>query len=160
MAAQGAIRQRAHCRDLVTLLAANAVLLPIYNAALDSSNLLTKVAGVGLYTVLMVVISGILGAIVVGIYFVVTSFLRGMHAEMSFSALGIKDYKNFLRMRIDKGTLTIYPVALDKVPGRFGWCVPSSRDDPFDPKPLIAPKRPMKPRLIEAPIVITRPVAR
>ena len=153
----GSVHTAAH---LFALLSTNAVLSPIYAAALESSNLMTKVVGVALYTVLMVVIGGVLGAIVVGVYFVLTSFLRGMHAEMSFSALGIKDYKNFLRMKFDKDSLTIYPIALDKVPGRFGWCVPSSSDDPLDPKSLIAPKRPMKLRLIEAPIVITRPAGR
>src|SRR5262249_12415202 len=142
---------------LFTLLATNAVLSPIYAAALASNNLVTKVIGVGFYTILMVLISGMLGAIVVGVYFVVTSFLRGMHAEMSFSALGIKDYKNFLRIRIDKESLTIYPIALDKVPGRFGWRAPLPRDEPLEPKPLIVPKRQMKPRLIHEPIEIRRP---
>ena len=76
--------------------------------------------GTGLYTVLMIVIGGILGAFVFGIYWVVTSLLFGMHQD-SFSALGIRNYKNFLRMKFEKDKLTIYPIALDKVPGRLGW---------------------------------------
>jgi hypothetical protein len=141
---------------LTALLATNSVLGLIYNFSVEMSNFMAKVAGVGLYTILMVLIGGILGALIVGFYFVLTSWLRGMHAEMSFAALGIKDYKNFLRMKFEKDKLTIYPIALDKVPGRYGWRARKPNDAPLDHEPLIVPARPMKPRLIETPIEITR----
>jgi hypothetical protein len=81
---------------------------------------------------------------------VVTSLLFGMHQD-SFSALGIKNYKNFLRMKFEPDKLTIYPIALDKVPGRYGW---EPRDKDAVEGSLINPKKKLKPRLIEGPIVI------
>jgi hypothetical protein len=138
------------------LLATNSVLGLVYNEAVEQTDFAVKVAGVGLYTTLMVLIGGVLGAFVVGFYFVLTSWLRGMHAEMSFAALGIKDYKNFLRMKFEKDKLTIYPIALDKVPGRHGWRARKPKDTPIDHEPLIVPARPMRPRLIEPPIEIAR----
>ena len=39
----------------------------------------------------------------------------------SFSALGIRNYKNFLRMKFEKDKLTIYPLGIDKVPGPDHW---------------------------------------
>jgi hypothetical protein len=81
-----------------------------------------------------------------------------MHPD-AFSALAIKDYKNFLRMKFEKDKLTIYPVALDRVPGPKEWR-PWRRSDYKDPnlkhRPLLVPKRDMKPRLIEGPIEIHR----
>jgi hypothetical protein len=139
---------------LIVLLATNSVLGLIYNFAVERSNFIVKVAGVGLYTTLMVLIGGTLGALIVGFYFVLTSWLRGMHAEMSFAALGIKDYKNFLRMKFEKDKLTIYPIALDKVPGRYHWRARKPNDTLLEHEPLIVPTRPMKPRLIEPPIEI------
>ena len=111
-----------------------------------------KVPGIALYTALMIIIGGILGAFVFGIYWVVTSLLFGMHPD-SFSALGIRNYKNFLRMKFEQDKLTIYPIALDKVPGRIGW---KPRDKDAVDGPLIDPKKALKPRLIEGPIVIER----
>jgi hypothetical protein len=75
-----------------------------------------------------------------------------MHPD-AFSALGIKNYKNFLRMKFEPHKLTIYPIALDKVPGRRGW-KPCAFDTANPEESLIAPKRRLKPRLIEKPIEI------
>jgi uncharacterized protein YecT (DUF1311 family) len=145
----GTLHTAAH---LTMLLATNSVLDVVYNFFAESHNLFVKVPGIALYTALMIIVGGILGAFVFGIYWVVTSLLFGMHPD-SFSALGIKNYKNFLRMKFEKDKLTIYPIALDKVPGRFGW---KKRDEGALEGSLINPKKPLKPRLIEGPIVIER----
>ena len=136
---------------LAALLATNSVLGLIYNHFVDSHSFIEKVFGVGLYTLLMIIIGGTLGAFVFGIYWVVTSLLFGMHPD-SFSALGIKNYKNFLRMKFEPGKLTIYPIALDKVPGRTGW-----RAHTGESVSLIDPKKELTPRLIETPIEIEKP---
>jgi hypothetical protein len=141
---------------LTALLTANSILNVIYNWAYGQTYFPLKVTGVGIYTILMILIGGFLGAFIVGVYFVLTSWLRGMHAEMSFAALGVKNYKNFLRMKVEKDRLTIYPIALDKVPGRFGWRERKPGEAPLDHAPLIVPINPMKPRLIEPPMVIVR----
>ena len=61
--------------------------------------------------------------------------------------------------RPEQHKLTIYPIALDKVPGRRGW-KPCAFDTANPEGSLIAPKRRLKPRLIEKPIEIKGPVTR
>ena len=95
------------------------------------------------------------GSFIVGAYLLVSSRVWGRHGEQAFSALRIEDYKNFLRLHLDaEGTLTIYPIGLDRVPRR--WRRPR-RDDPRDEGPSSQlPDDPSAtaPRLIEPPIVI------
>lgn len=58
-----------------------------------------------------------IGSMIMGIYLFVSLHVFGRHDNEAFSALKIEDYKNFLRMHIDKnGDLTIYPVKIEKVP--------------------------------------------
>jgi Calcineurin-like phosphoesterase len=135
---------------LTVLLATNSLLAIVYNFFSESQNFIVKLFGTCLYTFLMIVIGGILGAFVFGIYWVLTSLLFGMHQD-SFSALGIRNYKNFLRMKFEPDRLTIYPIALDKVPGRMRW-----QEDKTGSGSLIEPKKRLRPRLIETPIVIKR----
>ena len=137
---------------LTVLLATNSLLAILYGFFADSQSFLVKVAGTSLYTVLMVIIGGALGALVFGIYWVLTSVLFKMHQD-AFSALGDPNFKHFLRMKFEEDKLTIYPVALDKVPGQMGWqeCEAGLNGSGS----LIEPKKPLRPRLIET-IVIKR----
>ncbi|MBS0642235.1 MAG: metallophosphoesterase [Proteobacteria bacterium] len=60
---------------------------------------------------------GILGAKLLGVYFLFCLNVFGVHWNEAFSSLRIADYKNFLRLHIDcSGKLTVYPVGLAKVP--------------------------------------------
>lgn len=68
-------------------------------------------------------------------------------------ALGIRHYEHFLRLRFEPEQVTIYPIAIDKVPGRRGWRAASAGERAQSP-PLIVPKDALKPRLIEEPIPI------
>jgi hypothetical protein len=135
------------------LLATNALLAIVYNFFAESQNFIVKLLGTCLYTFLMIVIGGFLGAFVFGIYWVLTSLLFGMHQD-SFSALGVKNYKNFLRMKFEPNQLTIFPIALDKVPNRMGW--QECEEGKTGNGPLIEPKKKLRPRLIETPIEIKR----
>jgi hypothetical protein len=75
-----------------------------------------------------------------GIYLLACLNLAGRHWNEAFSALRIRHYKNFLRMRIDaSGRLTIYPIGLSDVP----------RDKSVPPH-----NPPLSPELIESPIMI------
>ena len=140
---------------LTVLLATSTVFGLIYTFfGAPENSLLDKLLALSVYSALMIFIGGALGSIVYGCYWVITSLLFSMHPE-SFGALGIKDYKNFVRMKFEKDTLTLYPVALDTVPGRFGWRARRSGEYE-DHKPLIVPVKKLKPRLIEEPIVIRR----
>jgi hypothetical protein len=110
------------------------------------------------FAAITIIIGGLIGGFIFGCYWVITSVVFGMHPD-AFSALAIKDYKNFLRMKFEKDKLTIFPVALDRVPGPREWR-PWRRKDYGDPKlrhrPLLIPKSDLKTRLIEGPIEIKR----
>jgi len=107
-----------------------------------------------------ILIGGVIGAFIFGCYWVVTSVLFGMHQD-AFSALSVQDYKNFLRMKFEEDKLTIYPIALDRVPRRREWRARDPKKDIGVAKnmPLLVPKREMKPRLIEGPIRIEKGAA-
>ena len=104
-----------------------------------------------------IAIGSLIGAFIFGCYWVITSVLFAMHPD-AFSALAIKDYKNFLRMKFERDKLTIYPIALDRVPGRREWRpFNQKRDRGLRHRPLLVAKGDLQARLIEGPIVIARP---
>ena len=105
------------------------------------------------YAAVSIAMGGFVGALIMGVYWTLTSTLLNMHCGDAFGALGIRDYKHFLRMRFGPDEVTIYPIALDKVPGRRGWRVATAEEQARTPS-LILPKMPFKPHLIEPPIVI------
>lgn len=77
-------------------------------------------------------------ATIFGVYLWVSLNGFGRHWNEAFSSLAIKDYKNFLRMKIDgKGELHLYPIGLETVPEGGGT------------------PRTLKPHLIEGPIIIS-----
>ena len=100
-------------------------------------------------------LGGLLGGFVMGLYWTLTSTLMNMHTGDAFGALGIKDYKHFLRIRLEPDRAVIYPVALDKIPGPSGWrwkLRPNETRPTHNPQ--ILPVKPLIPRLLEEPIVI------
>ena len=101
------------------------------------------------------IFGGILGGIVMGLYWTITSTLFNMHTGDAFGALGIRHYKHFLRIKLERDRATIFPIALDKVPGRRGWRWELKAGETWPAHhPQIMPKEPLDPRLIEVPIVI------
>jgi hypothetical protein len=84
---------------------------------------------------------GFLSATILGAYFFLCLTFFRKHQTEAFSALRIQNYKNFLRMCIDRrGQLIVYPIGLQRVP----------RDDG---EQLRNP--PLAPHLIEPPILIS-----
>lgn len=66
----------------------------------------------------MLLVGGLLGGFLTGVYLLIAERFPGLHlhAEEVFSAQHIEDYKNFLRLHIDKSEqLTIFPVGVTKV---------------------------------------------
>lgn len=92
----------------------------------------------------------IVGSAVTGLYLLVSLDVFGRHGEQAFAALKVEDFKNFLRLHIARdGSLTIYPVKIDRVPRRWrdriAGDATSSR---------VVPDEPLRAELIEPPIVI------
>jgi hypothetical protein len=85
-----------------------------------------------------------------GLYLLISLNVFGRHGEQAFAALRIQDEKNFLRLHITRdGALTIYPVKIERVPRRWrdrvaGDATPSA----------VVPDEPLRPALIEPPIVV------
>ena len=92
----------------------------------------------------------IVGSIVMGLYLLVSLNLFGRHGEQAFVALKIQDFKNFLRLHIARdGSLTIYPVKIERVPRR--WRARAAGDPTAS---RVIPEEPLRPELIEPPIVV------
>jgi Calcineurin-like phosphoesterase len=97
---------------------------------------------------------GLLGGLIMGLYWTLTSMFLNLHTGDAFGALGIKDYKHFLRMKLEPDKVTIYPIAVDKIPGRKGWRAWTEGEIQPGYKPKIVPVAPLMPHLIEPPIII------
>lgn len=53
-----------------------------------------------------------------------------LHANGAFASLRIRDYKNFLRIRIDASGLSVYPIGIRKVPTQWQLKTPQvAKDD-------------------------------
>ena len=67
-----------------------------------------------------VILGAIVGPFILGLYLFVSIRIFGRHSTEAFSSLRIQDFKQWLRLRIDAaGTLTIYSIAIDRVPRRW-----------------------------------------
>ena len=97
---------------------------------------------------LIVILGWIVGSIVMGIYLAISLNVFKRHSNEAFSALACPDWKNFLKLRIDRnGALTIYPVGIRRVPRT--WKEAGAGDIPrFLPNDVKA----TLPELIEGPI--------
>ena len=107
-----------------------------------------------LYPFEMMLAGGLIGGFIWGCYWVLTGLLWHMHAEDAFAALRIKHYRNFLRMKFEPDQLTIYPIGLDKVPRFDGWTSHPADGPVPDGRSVVVPRQPLRPHLIEEPIVI------
>jgi hypothetical protein len=63
---------------------------------------------------------GVVGGFVLGLYLLISMSVFGRHANEAYSALRIQDFKQWLRLRIDReGVLTGWCFAIDRVPRRW-----------------------------------------
>jgi 3',5'-cyclic AMP phosphodiesterase CpdA len=93
----------------------------------------------------------IVGSAVMGLYLLVSLNVFGRHSEEAFSALAIQDFKNFLRIHVAAdGTVTIFPVRIDRVPRRWRERAAAQAGNPS----RWVPDGPLGTGLIERPIVL------
>jgi hypothetical protein len=85
-----------------------------------------------------------------GVYLLISLNTARRHGNEALSALRIEDYKNFLRLHVHPGGLTVYPVGLRKVPR--AWKVAEDRK-PGEPW-FVPACGALEPELIEEPITI------
>jgi hypothetical protein len=92
----------------------------------------------------------VFGSLVMGAYLLLSLNFFGRHSNEAFSSIAVEDWKNFLRLHIDReGTLTIYPVGIRKVPRKWRASGAESGSElvPDD-------KGAAEPELIEPPVVL------
>jgi hypothetical protein len=66
------------------------------------------------------ILGGPVGSFILGVYLFISIRVFGRHGNEAFSSLRIQDFKQWLRLRIDAaGNLTIYAIAIDRVPRRW-----------------------------------------
>jgi hypothetical protein len=100
--------------------------------------------------VVYVPIVGLLGSWVVGAYLLVASMFD-INLNELFAGQAIVDAKSFLRMHFGAdGSLTIYPIAVNKVNRRW-----AANPDAEPHRPWIEPAEPIRYRLVEPPVRIT-----
>ncbi|MCA9720033.1 MAG: hypothetical protein KC468_35540, partial [Myxococcales bacterium] len=97
----------------------------------------------------------LIGSLIMGAYLFLSLRVFKTHTTEGFSGLAIEDYKHFLRLVIDDdGSLTIYPIGIDRVPRRWS---DGPEADAGGPAFVPAPGDPATaPRLIEPPVRVPR----
>jgi hypothetical protein len=94
----------------------------------------------------------LVGPTVLGLYLLISLNGFGAHPNEAFSSMAIQDWKNFVRMRIDRdGRLWLFPVGIRRVPR--AWKPGATVREPewvADP----ADKAATPPMLIEPPIIV------
>ena len=101
-----------------------------------------------LYASETLILGGFAAGTLFGIYLLVTNRLFSFHEDNAFSSLRIPDYKNFLRLHLTRGGLTIYPIGIRKVPRR--WRRSNKQGPRVEPVDRL-----IVPHLIEDPIQIS-----
>jgi hypothetical protein len=102
---------------LVVTLAAQELCRPV-EGALAGRGLLPAVAAAGerLAEWAAIVIGGYAtGSFIMGFYLLISCGLFGRHGNEAFSALRIQDQKHFLRMRLHRGGLEVFVLAIERV---------------------------------------------
>lgn len=95
-------------------------------------------------------IAGFLATQLAAGYLLVASWFK-VNVNELFAGQGIEEAKSFLRMHVAvDGTLTVYPVAVDRISSKW-------RADPDGPadSPWLVPEQPLPVRLVEPPIQIS-----
>jgi hypothetical protein len=105
------------------------------------------------YIAVVLVVGGLAGAYTYAAYLFVMQRFFNRHTTDAFSAQGKPDYRSFLRLHLDdRGTLTIYPIGVRRVPRRWRY-VPRSARAPHEP--LFAPREDIVAQLIEPPFNVS-----
>jgi hypothetical protein len=68
-----------------------------------------------LFALEVILLGAVVGGFIFGAYWVLTGLLARMHTGDAFGALGIRNYKNFVRMKFEEKKLTIYPIGVAKL---------------------------------------------
>ena len=90
---------------------------------LDPAHCFRQLLALAVAAVVIFMTGWIVGSCLVGVYLLLSLNLFGQHTTAAFSSLRIEGWKNFLRLKLDleTGDLTIYPIGLNHPPRRHDW---------------------------------------
>jgi hypothetical protein len=95
----------------------------------------------------------LLGGVIYGLYLWLTARFFDLNQDNAFSAMRLDGRRHFIRMRIVKDSITVYPVKIDEIPHRDRWKMNTQWGSITNPS-VFVPDPPLEPSLIEEPIVI------
>ncbi len=98
----------------------------------------------------MLALGSLCAGLAMGIHLLWSNLGFGYNRTPSFSSLRVADYKSLLRLHIDRDGLTLYPLALDKVPTQWRADPEGGTESPW----FVPTDHPLTVRLIEQPIRI------
>ena len=134
----------------------------IFYKSITPENTDIQMGAILLSALLVFGLGGLFGSFLMGVYLFLSLNICGQHITAAFSSLKIQDWKNFLRLKLDleTGELTIYPIGLRRVPRAWE---PQTPDFNQDPRPENSVPGHYKPKdnsrlqieLIEGPIKLT-----
>jgi hypothetical protein len=112
-----------------------------------------------LYLLIMIAgmaVLGFAGGFVWGAYLAAVSYIWGDEANNAFGAMRLNSYRHFIRLKIEKDKLTIFPIGVDAVPSRAGWMINPELDNeaPSQDTPVVVPVTPLAEHFIEEPIQV------
>jgi hypothetical protein len=105
-----------------------------------------------LFAAEMIVFGGMIAAVLFGMYLYASSRRWNLNHNDAFSSMRLDSHRHFLRMRIKDDEVTLYPIALDRVPKRYEWGFNTEKAG--SPPPVYVPTPALDPHLIEGPIVV------
>jgi hypothetical protein len=101
---------------LVTSAVALYLVLQLFNS--DDNGLVATVIA----TAMVFLAGALIGSLIFGLYLQLTHRHAPRHANDLFAGQGIIDYKNFLRIHIDRnGVLTVYPIKVERVTEKWDF---------------------------------------
>jgi len=112
-------------------------------------------SGFVLYAAEMIVLGGAVAAILFGIYLYCSSRWFDINHNDAFSSMRRNSHRHFLRMRIKDDSITLFPIALDRVPARRDWKINTEKVG--TPPPVYVPAQPLVQHLIESPVTVHSP---
>jgi hypothetical protein len=100
--------------------------------------------------ILVCILGGVVGSVIFGGYLVLSLSLLNRHETEAFSAFRHDGYKNFIRMRVTRDEVTLYPIGIDRVCAEWTY----DADNPNGEASHLKPADTIATRLIEAPCII------
>lgn len=97
------------------ILAILSVYTLISHIIIEVNNVWDSIAKLICIAVVGILSGGILGGWVLAIYLIASNRLFGFNYMTAYSSMPVEDYKHFLRIKVQKDALFIYPVVVDKV---------------------------------------------